>query len=276
MKTMLYEYYIIKRIIALIETGRVLSDLSLEEKKDFSKVILDKSVDINELEAEIKKLVNFLAIKYGLLEALKKIKHFRDDLIELRVADIPETSFLSLPSNDLYKELEKYYMPDVMQKLYTAISNMGENRFDENSFLKTVIRPSIPVKRALGLTVGLEGDQTSLFTDTDVEKDVMAEKRRAIDFRDRFMKELCATLKMRFSNHEISAYCGKIVDVLSNSPLVEHKIIQRVITQSIAPQFFKPTNSTNPTPDDQISLFAVPKRGLRDERYGTRLVYRKW
>lgn len=272
---MLYEYYIIKRIIALIETGRVLSDLSLEEKKDFSKVILDKSVDINELEAEIKKLVNFLAIKYGLLEALKKIKHFRDDLIELRVADIPETSFLSLPSSDLYKELEKYYIPDVMQKLYTAISNIGENRFDENSFLKTAIRPSIPVKRALGLTVGLEGDQTSLFTDADVEKDVMAEKRRAIDFRDRFMKELCATLKMRFSNRDISAYCGKIVDVLSNSPLVEHKIIQRVITQSIAPQFFKPTNSTNPTPDDQISLFAVPKRNLRDERYGTRLVYRK-
>ncbi len=264
-----------KRIVALIETGRVLSDLSLEEKKIFSKVVLNKSVNINELEAEIKKLVNFLAIKYGLLEALKKIKHFRDDLIELRVADIPETSFLSLPSSDLYKELEKYYIPDVMQKLYTAISNIGENRFDENSFLKTVIRPSIPVKRALGLTVGLEGDQTSLFTDTDVEKDVMAEKRRAIDFRDRFMKELCATLKMRFSNHEISAYCGKIVDVLSNSPLVEHKIIQRVITQSIAPQFFKPTNSTNLTPDDQISLFAVPKRGLRDERYGTRLVYRK-
>ena len=74
---MLYEYYIIKRIIALIETGRVLSDLSLEEKKDFSKVILDKSVDINELEAEIKKLVNFLAIKYGLLEALKKNKAFQ-------------------------------------------------------------------------------------------------------------------------------------------------------------------------------------------------------
>lgn len=271
---MQYELYMMKNIVRMINADQLLSELSFEEIKDIEKISVGQSMDISEIESEIKKLTDWIALKYGLLEALKILKRIRDDAISLRMRD-REPIFVPLFTTSvsyMYNQLEKSYSTNVYLKIYSLLSRFFQKNIAKEEFLEIVLKPSIPVKRALGLQETEEGIQDSLF-DLKVDEDPMESVKKALSFRQNIAREVKVTLRQQFTPSEISRCCGEMLDLLTSSPLEEHKIIARILSQIVAPELLKAKSILPKKQADDGQITLKPKvKGIRTEEYETRLV----
>ncbi len=273
---MQYELYMMKNIVKMIKEGKLLSELPLEEIKNIEKIVIDKGITINEIEPEIKRVTDSLALKYGLLEALKILMRVREDAIELKTRDenpiyVP---LFTLSVTNMYKQLEKAYAANVYLKVYALLPRFYQKTIERGEFLELITKTSVPVKRILGLKESEEGIQDSLFG-LEIAEDPMESVKNAFSFRQNIAREVKQALKQQFSPGEISRCCGEMLDLLMSSSLEEHRIIARILSQIVAPELLKsnPILPKKQTNDGQITL--KPKvKGIRTEEYGKRLAYR--
>lgn len=268
---MQYELYMMKKIVALLDNGLVLSDLDSDTRKDFPKIVLEKTMDNEETADEIRNLVCLIATKYGVLGSLKKLKNFRDDLTNMRLNGQGEDTILvSLPLGHLYDMLERAYSVSVAHKVLVAFSKMSEGTFETEEFLNSIVKETVPARKVLDIEKPHNEVQISWFNEEEAQNDSLDGRMKAYWTIEHTMNELRALLKENFDSRTIVFYCSNLVDILSCSPSIEHKIISRIISQIIGPELVKSSKSKKAK--DEPPLFSKVIKPLRDERWGMRCV----
>lgn len=279
---MQYELYMIRNIVKLIDKNILLTSLTPEERVEATRVNLDKTMDINEIQAQIKKQADYIILKYGFLEVLRRLVELRKDYTSLQMSSQNPNNpagiqFFSIPLTYFYRFIEEIYSPNVFFKVYSTIPKLANGNLDAEEFLSYVTRDSIAVERALGLKNEDEWEQDSLFQVAPKPTDAMECYIRSLNFRQSVAREIKTVLRSSYTPRELSEYCTMIVELLNTSSKSEHAIITRIITRNIAPSLIKSAQPKEVTKGElQLTIKNYngsddPKRKIRNsDAYGMR------
>lgn len=207
-------YLIMKRIMDIIN-GRV----SMKDE-NVTTFALDKNHDINEIDRNIKNLIDSAVKKYGFFEILIELSSLN---VSLSCRGFKNTPIYSYSIADLQNRIISYYMPEVYVK---SLFLLSMDQFDSKKMAKKVLTPSFSLESLLGLNasqkVNEELDQESIF-DEDERKSKrgytfkFSDIAAAMRLRDKTKAEFFNTITKMFSLEEIKVRINQAFEILSSS-----------------------------------------------------------
>lgn len=269
---MYYELLLMEKVKILLKRNVLLSDLELNDLQNILKVKPTKSLNINIIEAKIKEIIDELVLEYGMLDILKRLFLILRDGHRYKERFYGSTTYYDInhflmASRYLYIEIEKYFSINIYLKIYSLVGKITNKKFDETAFYSYILSESISRERVLGIKPS-EISQTCLYgQDEDIQP--LSSILNARQFKTKVSSRIKKALYSAFTKKEIFDAINTILELLSKSSLLEHKIIKQLIESDIKQYILKNNEPPIQNKNGNSEISQLPIKGYYIKKKNT-------
>ena len=220
------ESLVIDRIIYILDNNIPITEIPNLVIVDNKNII--KRESIYAIEIRLKKQVNTLVLKYGIVGALIKLLELKHDLSSL--ADNSNVFLLFTGIKTLYERILGYYTPIVYAKLVKWLPRLAEGTITSLEILTDVKKLPFNNEFLLGITES-SMEQISLFG--IVTEEPSNELVIAVNNKNNVKKSAIKALTSIFSKSEIMALCFKLSEILNTTDDIQSTIFLRCFLKEV-------------------------------------------